>query len=791
MTRGVPAAAIAPVLTNAVLPATGFELRGGLPSGLAWDPATGVISGTPDRVEIASFSVEVVDGAGNKAETDPVSLVVSDGSALGLSYPGTGRIVCRAREPLAVQVPAVANAAPLFGLVYTRTGDLPPGLHFDTATGGISGVPRVPGTYPFRITVRNWDRTGTADLVYQVDPGPVMTLRYDDVHFDDNLRIDQDPVIANDDPEAVSHRYVLLTPFTPGLGPDPATGRIPGLPPGLDLDPGTGRISGVATHPGSYAFTVSVAAVRSDGTSTDSALSHPTAYTVVPFVPLGGLTLAASVNPLAHDQDTTHLSWAFAGIPTGMSLQRNLLARPSGGAGVSSPALDPAVPLAPGATGADVTVTRRQAYTLTVRNRPGSPDQVATLSLARRSLEVVAGDPQKAHPAPEYGESRPGHDPLDGRWRNVKGLAAHGGDVIISEGLDATLRRIALAGGGVQRFAGSYRLPDHGARPDRLANPGPMAAAGTDLLICDNGTHTIKVMPLDGSAPPATLAGTPGHAAPAPAPQPPPTLAHPGLPAEPITPFASTQFGTLTGIVEAGGFAFVADLEHGVRVLDFANRRTRLLAPESVTYNHPSWGRVHAPRLRRPVAIAAARILLPAPTNAHRWFVFVATEKAPQWDLTAAGDSRDQNGVIQVLASDRDDPVNAVWTLSPFAGRVKSGYEDGAGDSLAAGAMFRNPAGLLMANGELLVADRDNHCLRTVAIIPDGAGSVVAGQVRTVAGALSRGRVNAGLQDAADPLKARFNRRSASQRVGWRGCWAGQAEIRPGRGAGGGGRGWI
>ncbi|WP_306601586.1 putative Ig domain-containing protein [Geothrix sp. 21YS21S-2] len=758
--RGVPVAAIGPIVTHAVLPLARFELRGALPSGLAWDSATGVISGTPDRVEIASISVEVVDGGGNKAETDPVSLVVSDSSALGLSYPGTGVIVCRTRERLTEQVPSVANAAPLFGLVFTRTGDLPPGLHFDTTTGGISGVPRVPGTYPFRITARNWDRTGTADLVYQVDPGPAMTLRYDDFHFDDNLPIGRDPAIANDDPEAVSHRYVLLTPFTPGMGPDPATGRIPGLPPGLDLDPGTGRISGVATHPGSYAFSVSVTAILSDGTSNDSALSPSTAYTVVPFVPLGGLTLAASVNPLAHDQDSTHLSWTFAGLPSGLSLRRNLLARLAGGARASSPDLDPEVPLAPGASGADVTVTRRQAYTLTAQDRPGSPDQVATISLARRSLEVVAGDPGKAHPAPEYGDSRTGGAPREGRWRNVKGLAAHGGDVIISEGPDATLRRIAAVGGVVERLAGSYRLPDHGASPDRFANPGPMAVANGVLLICDNGTHTIKAMPPDGSAAPVTLAGTPGPAAPAPAPQLPPTALHPGLPAEPVTTFGGARFGTLTGIAEAGGFAFVADLEHGVRVLDFVHGQTRLLAPESAPYTHPLYGSVLTPRLRRPVAIAAARLLLPPPIGAHRWFVFVATEKGPQWDLTAAGDSRDQNGVIQVLASDRDDPVNALWTLKPFAGRIKSGYEDGPGSSLESGARFRNPAGLLVANGELLVADRDNHCLRTVAIVPDGAGSVAAGQVGTVAGALARGRVNAGFQDDPEPLKARFNRPS-------------------------------
>jgi len=744
--KNAPVPVQAPVVTNAVLPIARFELLGAIPGGLAWNGATGEISGVPDQVQFANFYVAIVDGAGNRAESDPVTYAISDDTVLGISYGAPGPVVCATRQQLDPQAPTVTNVAAHFGLAYSLVGDLPPGLHFDPGTGSIGGVPRAAGRYAFQVAVRHRDRTASTDLVYQVNPGPAMALHYPDFHFDDRLAIEQVRGVTNPDPDhAAGYRYTALTP----------------LPPGLGLDPGSGVISGTVPAPGTYTFSVKVTSLDGhSGSELDTAVSNLVTYTVVPFVALGSLTLTASVNPLPHDQDLTHLSWTFTGIPQGISLTRNLLVKPRGAAVSSDP--DPAIPLAAGATGADVPVTRRQAFTLTLKDRDGLPDLSARLSLARRSLEVVAGNPGMAHPAPEYGDSQSGHPPREGRWRNVKGLVAHGGDVIISEGPDATLRRIATVGGTVERFAGSYRLPDHGARPDRLANPGPMAVAGTELLICDNGTHTVKTMPLDGSAPPVTLAGTPGVAAPATAPPLAPSVTHPGLPPEPVTPFAGARFGTLTGIAEAGGFAFVADLEHGVRVLDIAIRRTQPPTPESVTYTHPIFNKTapHTPRLWRPIAIAAARILLPHPTNTYRWFVFVATEKSPQWDLTAKEPSPLQNGVIQVLASDRDDPVNAAWTLKPFAGQVKSGFGDGPGGSLAAGAMFRSPAALLVANGELLVADRGNHCLRTVAIVADGAGTVTAGQVTTVAGALAAGRVSAGFQDAPEPLKARFSRPS-------------------------------
>ncbi len=741
--KHVPVPVQAPLLTNAVLPIARFELRGALPSGLTWDPATGEISGVPDTVQFANFFVAVVDGAGNRAESDPVTFAVSDDAVLGLSYGGPGPLLCDTRVRLADRVPAVANAAPLFGLAYALNGDLPPGLHLDPATGAITGVPRVPGAFRFQVTVRNWDRTASADLAYQVNPGPVMTLRYDDFHFDDTHAVERRPALANPDPEAHAYRYGALT----------------ALPPGLDLDPATGVITGTVTAPGAYTFTVGVASLHPDtGAELDTAVSSPVTYTVAPFVPLGALALSASVNPLPHDQDLSRLSWTFAGLPREVTLTRNLLVKPAGGA--SSPDLDPDIPLAPGATGADVTVTRRQAYTLTLKDRVGRPDVTATLSLAKRSLEVVAGNPDMAIPAPEYQDTPPGST-REGRWRNVKGLVAFGGSVLVSEGEDATLRRIDVATGRVERMAGSFRLPDHGATPHRLSDPGPMAVYGTDLLICDTGSHTLKVMPLDGTAPPAVLAGQPGVAAPAPAPLPPPTPTNPGLPAQPVTPFANTPFGTLTAIAVQGRFAFLADLEHGVRVLDLVARQARLLAPASAPYNHPAWQNALMPRLKRPVAVAAARILLPAPVNAHRWFLFVTTETAPQWDTASTADSRERNGVIQVLASDRDDPINAAWTLAPFAGRLKAGLEDGdvdPADVVGRGPMFRSPVGLWVEGNRLLLADRDNHCIRAVDLVPAAASGLVAGAVRTVAGNIVRGTVNLGLYDNADPMLARFKR---------------------------------
>lgn len=59
---------------------------------------------------------------------------------------------------------------------FTKNGNLPPGLSFNTSTGTISGTPTLPGTYPFYVYVNDSQSPMAAD-------GVADTIRIDDATY--------------------------------------------------------------------------------------------------------------------------------------------------------------------------------------------------------------------------------------------------------------------------------------------------------------------------------------------------------------------------------------------------------------------------------------------------------------------------------------------------------------------------------------------------------------------------------------------------------------------------------
>ncbi|WP_312807738.1 Ig domain-containing protein [Comamonas sp.] len=120
----------------------------GLPDGLIIDSASGVISGTPTSPGTATVTVVVTDHASRQHATT-LNLVVDP---LDLTFVGAGPNIT-----LAGGVVAAAYSQPLKvtgGLppyTFSVTGELPPGLALDTATGIISGTPTTTGTYSFSV----------------------------------------------------------------------------------------------------------------------------------------------------------------------------------------------------------------------------------------------------------------------------------------------------------------------------------------------------------------------------------------------------------------------------------------------------------------------------------------------------------------------------------------------------------------------------------------------------------------------------------------------------------------
>ena len=145
----------------------------GLPTWLALDPATGILSGTPTAGGTSTISVTVTDAA-NGTATASLSLTVGaltispatlPNGTVGVPYPAT---------TLTVAGTTVAN--------WTVTvGTLPAGLTLDSSTGVISGKPTAAGSSTFTITAGQGVGNSRPPPVVQVftlviNPSPSVTL---------------------------------------------------------------------------------------------------------------------------------------------------------------------------------------------------------------------------------------------------------------------------------------------------------------------------------------------------------------------------------------------------------------------------------------------------------------------------------------------------------------------------------------------------------------------------------------------------------------------------------------
>ncbi len=135
--------------TGGTAPYTWSVTAGALPDGLSLSAATGEISGTPIAAGTFDFTVQATDSA---AETGAKALeIVIAGAAPSISTttlpPGAEGSIYS--QPLA----ATGGLAPYRW--YVSGSGLPRGLGVDSATGTVSGVPFVSGTFSF--TVKVWD----------------------------------------------------------------------------------------------------------------------------------------------------------------------------------------------------------------------------------------------------------------------------------------------------------------------------------------------------------------------------------------------------------------------------------------------------------------------------------------------------------------------------------------------------------------------------------------------------------------------------------------------------------
>jgi hypothetical protein len=243
--------------------ALAFALASGtLPPGLALDPATGAITGTPGAPGTFNFAITLGNGTRSASTTLAYTIVPANGLSLAYDTP----LTLTEGLALAAQLPTLGNATPGVATSYALlAGALPPGLGLDLGTGTLAGTPSFPGVYPFIIGASNGSRSASASLLYTVQPVAALTLGYATP-----MSFPAGSAIAAQDPS--------LGHATPGLASSYAVASG-SLPPGLSLIPATGSIVGTPTTLGVFSFTITA----SNGARRTSASAT---YTVTPAIPL-------------------------------------------------------------------------------------------------------------------------------------------------------------------------------------------------------------------------------------------------------------------------------------------------------------------------------------------------------------------------------------------------------------------------------------------------------------------------------------------------------------------------
>lgn len=147
---GVPFTAT-PATSGGAAPLAWSVARGSLPAGLALNPATGAITGTPAASGSFPLTLAVTDGAGSGATVE-LTLAIAPRLAISTAPVARAKVGRPYRARLAFRG---GVGAVTWRLV---RGALPRGIQLNTKTGVLAGTARKAGTY--RVTVMATDALG-------------------------------------------------------------------------------------------------------------------------------------------------------------------------------------------------------------------------------------------------------------------------------------------------------------------------------------------------------------------------------------------------------------------------------------------------------------------------------------------------------------------------------------------------------------------------------------------------------------------------------------------------------
>lgn len=137
---------------------------GALPGGLALNPATGLLSGTPTANGSFTFTITAT-GFGSCSGSRSYTIVIGNGGCPTITLPAlpNGSVGQLYNSSVA--------ASPAGSYTYTATGSLPPGVTLFGAVGLLFGYPTTAGTYTFTITATAGACTGSQTYTVLIGAG--------------------------------------------------------------------------------------------------------------------------------------------------------------------------------------------------------------------------------------------------------------------------------------------------------------------------------------------------------------------------------------------------------------------------------------------------------------------------------------------------------------------------------------------------------------------------------------------------------------------------------------------